>query len=409
MRSSHILKTSRTRCSSGSDAAVLSSRQLPLLGRSLFVALCVLIAASDVQARNPNPPQSLQGPVTAFSRETFRPVAVKREDGAGLYSTVEAARPSLNGLYALMVWHQEAKAKIRPERTASHGDSRRFDRALATFRKRDFVSSAQQFASLHKDEPANVRIATLLGDCYVHLRRYVQAVSLLTPIEKAHPDNLDLEWALGMALVGAGQFNEGLMRVEKVAHQGNRAAAYLLAAEVYLKLTYYKKARHNAEAATRLDPKLPGVYTLSGIIDTFFGNKKEAVAEFEKALQADPNDAQAHLQLGVVLYTERRLGAAQRHLHRALVLNPKSFFARYELARVKRAQGNLQAAVKDLEIVESEEPQWLPAHVELAALYYLLKRPDDGATETKIVDRLMAEEQQRQSRKHTVSSQLPSP
>lgn len=282
-------------------------------------------------------------------------------------------------------------------------------RALAYYKKGDFANAAQQLTSLHQDDPSNIRVASLLGDSYVHLRRYEQAIALLTPIEKARPDDLDLEWALGMALVGGGRYREGLARVEKVAHQGNRAVAYLLAAEVYLKLTYYNEAQRNAEAATRLDPKLPGVYTVSGIIDTYLGNKKGALTAFKKSLQVNPDDAQAHLQLGIALYTERKLDDARKQLNRALALQPESSFARYELARVERAQGHLQAAARDLEKAEREEPQWLPPHIELAAIYYLLKRPADGARETKIVDRLMNKEQQRLLRKHTFSPQFPLP
>lgn len=285
---------------------------------------------------------------------------------------------------------------------------RRFKQALTCFRRGDFTNATRQFAALHEEVPDSGRIAALLGDCYVHLRRYDQAIALLAPIEKAHSENLDLEWALGMALVGAGHSREGLVRVEKVAQQGHSAQAYLLAAEVYLKLSFYNKARANIEEAIRLGPNLPRVYTVRGIIDTFFGNDKEAATAFRKALQVNPGDAQAHLQLGVVFYTERNLDAARRQLGRALDLEPNSVFARYELARVERAQGHLQAAAKDLEKVEREEPQWLPPHVELAAIYYLLKRPADGARETKIVDQLMAEEQQLQSRRHTLSSRLPS-
>jgi hypothetical protein len=39
----------------------------------------------------------------------------------------------------------------------------------------------------------------------------------------------------------------------------------------------------------------------------------------------------------------------------------------------------------------SRKPDWLPPHIELSALYYRVNRPQDGATERKIVDRLRAE------------------
>ena len=50
-----------------------------------------------------------------------------------------------------------------------------------------------------------------------------------------------------------------------------------------------------------------------------------------------------------------------------------------------------------LEHVTAAKPDFTAAHVLLATLYYKLKRPNDGARERAIVDRLTAEEQKRQS------------
>jgi len=39
-----------------------------------------------------------------------------------------------------------------------------------------------------------------------------------------------------------------------------------------------------------------------------------------------------------------------------------------------------------------KDPQWLEPHVELAALYYRLNRPQDGAREKHVVDHLANEQ-----------------
>lgn len=182
----------------------------------------------------------------------------------------------------------------------------------------------------------------------------------------------------------------------------------MLEAEAQLKLQAFDQARRNIDEAIRLNPYLPGVYTLSGVIMNYAGDQEGAVKAFQKTLEASPDDFQAQLLLGAVLYTQRKLDSAKLHLDRALEIRPTSPLARYELARVKRVQGQLNAAVNDLERVVRDEPQWIPPHVELAALYYRLKRPEDGARERQIVDRL-AEDQQRQSKLHVLNPQTPLP
>jgi chorismate mutase len=54
-----------------------------------------------------------------------------------------------------------------------------------------------------------------------------------------------------------------------------------------------------------------------------------------------------------------------------------------------------------------DEPDWLVPHVELAALYYRLNRPEDGAREKKIVDRLTEEERQHKSKSHIITPGIP--
>jgi tetratricopeptide (TPR) repeat protein len=268
--------------------------------------------------------------------------------------------------------------------------------------------AADEFSSLHEAEPNDVRIATLLGQCYVRLGRDAEVISLLMPLEKANPGNLDLEWALGSALIRSGRTEEGAERVEKVAEQGHNGEAYMVAAQSYLKLAAFDKARRNFDAAMRLNPHLPGLYTLGGMIVEYSGDPQGAAGAYQKALEANPNDFEARLHLAAVLYERRQLDAARQHLDRALEIQPTSSSARYELARVERAQGQLEAALKDLEEVVRNEPDWLPPHIELVALYYRLKRPEDGAREKTIVDRLSADEQQRTSKSRVIAPTLPS-
>ncbi len=95
-------------------------------------------------------------------------------------------------------------------------------------------------------------------------------------------------------------------------------------------------------------------------------------------------------------------------MDRALEIDPSSSYARFELAKVQNALGQSEAALKNFEAVAQAIPQWLPPHVELAALYFKLKRPEDGAREKQIVDRISEEERQKKTKSPVISPQLPS-
>jgi len=398
------------RTAGGRAASFSFSRCVPIAGVALLLAVCTLSAASASPPQAPDPEQLFRDAYEAQQRGDAALAVSKYQQLIKLHPDVVAAHANLGVVLVSLERYDEAITQYHIALAQAPGDpALRLDLGLAYYKKVDFAGAAAEFAALHKDDPANVRVATLLGNCQVQLGLVGQAIAMLEPLEKANPDDLDLAWALGLALIGSGETRQGLERVQKVAEQRQSAEAYQLAANLSLGLTYFDQARRDAEAIIRLNPRLPKAYVVLGMVDDYSGNEKAAEEDFEKALQIDPNDLQARVQLGSVFCNQRKLEGARRELERAFSQDPTSPPTLYLLGRVERAQGNLQAALKDLESAERLNPQWLPPHVELTALYYLQKRPDDGAREKKIVDQLRTEERERHAETRIILPQVPSP
>jgi tetratricopeptide (TPR) repeat protein len=381
------------------------------MARLAFLAVvCVMGLAHAASPQAPDPEQLFRQAYEAQQRGDAALAVSKYQELIKFHPDVVAAYANLGVVLVSLGQYDEAITQYHIALAQAPDDpALRLDLGLAYYKKGDFAGAAAQFAAVHKGDPANVRVATLLGNCQVQLGLIGQALALLQPLEKANADDLDLEWALGMALIRSGDTREGLERVQKFADQRQSVEAYQIAANLYLGLTYFDQAKRDAEAVIRLNPHMPKAYVVLGMVDDYSGDEKGAQQEFEKALEIDPNDVQARVQLGSVFYNQRKLEAARRELDRALAQDPNSFSALYLLGRVERAQGNLQAAVKDLESAERQSPQWLLPHVELTALYYLMKRPDDGAREKAIVDQLRDEERQRKAETRIILPQVPSP
>jgi tetratricopeptide (TPR) repeat protein len=266
---------------------------------------------------------------------------------------------------------------------------------LAYYKKGDFENASEQFETVHKAQPGDVRVAVLLADSELHLNKSTEALELLEPLAASNSQNLDFDFVLGSALIKSGRRRDGVPLIEKVAQSGKSADAYFLAGTTLLQLNDFEQARKDLEAALRLDPKLPGIYTLVGTARDKNGDIKEAEAAFREALKSNPDDFDANLYLGAILSKRRDLEESKPYLERALRLNPSSTMARYEMGLMESASGQYQAAADDLEKVAKEDPGWLEPHVELASLYYRLHRPEDGLKERQIVDRLTAEQQEK--------------
>jgi Flp pilus assembly protein TadD len=269
----------------------------------------------------------------------------------------------------------------------------RLNLALAFYKEGNFADAAHELEQLHAGDRENVRIVTLLGDCELRLGRAEDAARVAVPLANAHAEDLDLAFVAGSALIRAGKRREGLSFIERVAKQGHSSDAYLLAGSTWLEVNEFEAARKDLEAALELDPALPRIHTLLGIAKERNGEAQAAEPELRRALEINPEDFEANLYLGAILYKRRDLVAARGFLERALKIDSHSALARYELGMVQSGSGEFAAAVANLEAASSSDPTWLEPHVELAALYYKLHRPADGARERELVDKLSAEQQ----------------
>jgi tetratricopeptide (TPR) repeat protein len=268
-----------------------------------------------------------------------------------------------------------------------------FNLGLAYYKKGDLASAREQLSTLHQASPGNVQVAILLADTQTKSGDPESAMTMLQALEPANSENPDFEYELGLAMIKTGHRREGVARLEKTGELERSGDAYMLAGGTLLDLNDYEQARRDLEAAVKLAPKIPGLQTLVGIARDKTGDQKDAEPAFRLALEENPDDFEANLYLGALLYKRRQLEEAKTYLEHAVKLRPDDSMARYELAMLKSTSGDYAAAAAELEAVIKDNPDWLEPHVELTSLYYKLHRPADGAKERAIVDRLTAEQQ----------------
>ncbi|MGC2299115.1 MAG: tetratricopeptide repeat protein [Acidobacteriaceae bacterium] len=355
----------------------------------------VLLSFGRLYAQGTSPDQLLSRAIEEQQKGDF-PAAIRdyqavlalRPETLAAHVNLGAALAHTGQLDAAIAQYQAA-LKLAPQLGSVH-----LDLGLAYSRKGDLPNALAQYDAAHRASPHDVRIAILLGDAEARSDKAAAAVAMLAPLEAANAGNPDFEYALGEALIRAGHPRDGASRVEKSASMTNAADSWMLAGSTLLDLNEFAQARRDLDNAMRLDPSLPGLSTLDGTARDKDGDAKAAEPAFRDALQRNPNDFDANLYLGAILYQQRNMEEAKKYLDKAMELNPQSTMARYESAMWKSTSGDYQAAADQLEKLVADDPQWLEPHVELATLYYRLHRPADGARERQIVDKLTAQQQQ---------------
>jgi tetratricopeptide (TPR) repeat protein len=100
---------------------------------------------------------------------------------------------------------------------------------------------------------------------------------------------------------------------------------------------------------------------------------KEGLAYLQKALQINPNHAMAHYDLGMALSFQDNPGLAVNHLRQAIKLMPDGLDKQYNaldmrmsLAETLVRLGNITEAIACLREVVKRDPQYAPAHYQLA-------------------------------------------
>lgn len=265
--------------------------------------------------------------------------------------------------------------------------------ATAYFRAGDVRRARYLFDLIHKAHPANVNAALGLAYVYIKMQRGQEAADLLAPLEAANAHNLDFEYVFGYAQILGGNHAEGVPRMENVARQRHSADAWMIAASTLFQNRKFVQARDDAEQAIAVNPQFPGAQTLAGQARYALSDIDGSIPEFQAALRQNPRDFSANLYMGIIREDEGDLATARPLLELAVELAPDHPLAGLELARLNAKTGHEEEAVKELEKLEKQTPEWLDPHVLLATLYYEENRPADGRRERQIVVKLQAQQQ----------------
>ena len=105
-------------------------------------------------------------------------------------------------------------------------------------------------------------------------------------------------------------------------------------------------------------------------------NLKEAVLASKKALELDPELAEAHAARGFAFSLSKRYEEAEQAFQTSIRLNPGLFEAYYFFARTCFVQGKLEEAAKLFERASEVDPDGFLAPILLGQTYRDLNRPD---------------------------------
>lgn len=118
------------------------------------------------------------------------------------------------------------------------------------------------------------------------------------------------------------------------------------------------------------------------------GRLDDAHAAFEAATTLDPENAQAHNKLGIVLAHRGKLDEARSRFEEALALDPHCAAAMSNLGNIYKEQNMLDRAVEFYKMALSVDPDHATAHHNLGVVYRQMGMVDRAVSHFKQAHRL---------------------
>jgi Tfp pilus assembly protein PilF len=158
------------------------------------------------------------------------------------------------------------------------------------------------------------------------------------------PDNPAIHRGLGFAYARAGNFNEAITHLGEALRLGGGDTPD--AGLIYYNLGNAEAARGNLDAAAEhfqraieKQPNLAEAYNNLGVMRQSSGRLAEAGRLYEQALEIKSAYAEAHNNLGVILQAAQKLDEAIAHFREAVRLDPGYALARENLEAALRERG----------------------------------------------------------------------
>jgi len=145
----------------------------------------------------------------------------------------------------------------------------------------------------------------------------------------------------------------------------------------------HEKAKANLMKALELDPQLAEAHTTMGLWLTDDYRLHRAKEEFQKAIELKPGYATAHQWYSSLLAAEQRWDEAQEHIEKAVELDPFSQIINSNNASLHALKGDYAKAVELYKKALELDPSFGSVHFDLAMNYGRLKMYDEMSSEAE--------------------------
>ena len=175
--------------------------------------------------------------------------------------------------------------------------------------------------------------------------------------------------------------------LERVNHP--EADRWFSQARQHFEKRQWEQSRAAARKALESDPQFADAEVLLGLIAGLQAQPLEAERHLKRAIDLEPSNHQAHSYLAGLYFEQKRLGEAEKGYEQVLKLKPGNSTALYNLGLIALLKSQPQGALQNFAQVYRENPKDASALLGLLETQLLLKRKIEARQSAKRIDELL--------------------
>ena len=241
-------------------------------------------------------------------------------------------------------------------------------------------------AACGSDPEALKRQYVASGDAYFAAKKYAEAIVQYRNAVETANDFGEAHEKLAIAYAAAGDRRGALREYVRAADLlRSNTGVQLEAAKHLLAAGQFEDAASRVQRVLDEDPKHVEALVLRGSALAGLRDVEGAVRQVEQAVTLDPDRALTHTNLAVLKLAQGNTEAARASFERAVLLDPKSVPALLGLATFQWGVNELTAAEQTLQRILAVDPRYVPAHQLLGALYLTSARAQQAEPHVKAI------------------------
>jgi tetratricopeptide (TPR) repeat protein len=258
------------------------------------------------------------------------------------------------------------------------------DLGTAEARQKQYTEALANFQQAERWNPAIAHLMRNIGFAAFRANQHAEAARALKIAEQQDPADKMIPPMLAMSLFSSDQFAEAAKAFDQLGDgvYGDPRITFAYATSLARSSQKDKAAAVVARMAQQAPQ--PDALLLVGQAYSEIGDQQQALANFQKALDANPPPARAHYYAGMAQLKLKQPTKAVTEFEAELKLDPNDAEAQFHLEKTLLEESRTKDALPHLEAAAKAAPNLEGVHDQLALAYRKLGRTADAEREAKL-------------------------